>query len=237
MVSDEQFFAWLDGELDPADAARIEAEVAGDPRLSALAAEHRAMQGTLRGAFDRVIDAPVPDHLLAAARTSPQAQVIDFASAKRLRGARAWPSAGQWAAMAATLVIGVLIGMLAPQSREVTPVRVQGGKIYAAAALGNALNTELASARRGDVRIGLTFRDRAGNICRSFNDSNSSGLACRDPNGWQVRGLFGAPEGQATDYRMAAGMDPNLAAMVNSTMAGEPFDAAEERSARDRRWR
>jgi hypothetical protein len=36
---------------------------------------------------------------------------------------------------------------------------------------------------------------------------------------------------------MAAGMDPNLAALVDSTMAGEPFDAAHERQAKDRGWK
>jgi hypothetical protein len=36
---------------------------------------------------------------------------------------------------------------------------------------------------------------------------------------------------------MAAGMDPNLAALVDSSMAGEPFDAAQEKAARDKGWR
>jgi hypothetical protein len=49
--------------------------------------------------------------------------------------------------------------------------------------------------------------------------------------------LFAAPEGQGGVYRMAAGMDPNLAALVDSTMAGEPFDAAQEKAARQHEWR
>jgi hypothetical protein len=36
---------------------------------------------------------------------------------------------------------------------------------------------------------------------------------------------------------MAAGMDPNLAALIDSTIAGEPFDAAQEKSARNKGWR
>jgi hypothetical protein len=36
---------------------------------------------------------------------------------------------------------------------------------------------------------------------------------------------------------MAAGMDPNLAALVDSTMAGEAFDAAAEKAAKQRGWR
>ena len=236
MVNDETFFAWLDGELDGHEAARGEAEVAADPRLSAMAAEHRAMQASLKGAFDEVIAAPMPERLAAAARTPPQAQVIDFAEARKKRD-RAWPSVAQWSAMAATLAIGVLIGNLAPQARQASPVEVQGGKIYAASALNEALSTQLASAPRGDLRIGVTYRDQSGAVCRSFTDPSSSGLACREGKGWRVRGLFAAPEGQGGSYRMAAGMDPNLAALVDSTMAGEPFDAAQEKAARDKGWR
>jgi hypothetical protein len=36
---------------------------------------------------------------------------------------------------------------------------------------------------------------------------------------------------------MAAGMDPNLAALVDSTMTGEPFDAAQEKAALEKDWR
>jgi hypothetical protein len=236
MVSDETFFAWLDGELDPREAARVEAEVAADPRLSAMVVEHRSMQARLKGAFDVVKAAPVPEQLQAAVRTSSQAAVIDLAEARKRRETRSWPAAIQWTAMAATLAVGVLIGTLAPQARETGPVEVQGGKIYAASKLNDALSTELASAPSGDVRIGLTFRDQSGSVCRSFTAPASSGLACRDSKGWQVRGLFASPEGQTSDYRMAAGMDPNLAALVNSTIAGEAFDAAQEREARDRSW-
>ena len=64
MVSDETFFAWLDGELNAAEAARVAAEVAADRRLSAMAEEHRAMQARLKGAFDPVLDAPLPEPLL-----------------------------------------------------------------------------------------------------------------------------------------------------------------------------
>ena len=109
--------------------------------------------------------------------------------------------------------------------------------MYAASAIGQALDNQLASAPRGDVRVGLTFRDQAGSICRSFTATASSGLACRQDGRWQLRGLFAAPERQGSDYRMAAGMDPNLAALVESTMTGEPLDASQERAAKAAGWR
>jgi hypothetical protein len=231
MIEDEKFFAWLDGELAPAEAAEMEAKVAVDPKLQRLAEQHRALGSQLHGAFDPIAAAPVPEHLQAALR--PSAGVIDFAAAKR---ARTMPLLPQWAAMAATLALGIFVGTMVPQ-RGSAPVEVQGGKIYAAAALDRALDAQLASAPTGDVRIGITFRDQAGAICRSFTQPAASGLACRQVGRWQLKGLFAAPEGQGSAYRMAAGMDPNLAALVDSTMAGEPFDAAQEKAAKEKGWK
>ena len=231
MTDDEKFFAWLDGELGAAEAAEIKAKVEADPALARLAEQHRQFGAQLRGAFDPVAKAPVPPSLQAA--LNPSADVIDFAAAKR---ARRMPSVPQWTALAATLAVGLFVGTLVPQ-RGSAPVEIQGGRIYAAAALNQALDTQLASAPVGQVRIGLTFRNHAGEICRSFIAQESSGLACRDGARWVLKGMFAAPEGQGSDYRMAAGMDPKLAALVDSAMVGEPLDAAAEKAAKDKGWR
>ncbi len=237
MREDEKFFAWLDGELSGVEAAEMEAKVASDPDLARLAERHRALGAQLRGTFDPVAAAPVPERILAAVR-KPETVVVDFAAARKARNAQ--PSRlrlPQWTALAATLAAGIVVGSMIP-SRGGAPVEVKGGKVYAAAALGRALDAELASAPSGGaVRVAMTFRDSAGKVCRSFTAAAVSGVACRDNGRWQVRGLFGAPEGQAGEYRMAAGVDPNLAALIDSTMSGEPFDAAAEKAARDRGWR
>ena len=209
----------------------MQSKVATDPALSRLAEEHRALGAKLKGVFDAVAVAPVPERLQAAVR--PQAQIIDFAAAKR---ARSMPVLTQWAAMAATLAIGIFAGTQVPRSSG-SPVAVQDGRLYAAAALNRALDAQLASAPAGDVRIGVTYRDQAGEICRTFTAEAGSGLACRNGGRWQMKGLFAAPEGQSGDYRMAAGMDPNLAALVDSTMAGAPFDATEEQAAKAKGWK
>ena len=231
MNDDEKFFAWLDGELSPSDAAEMEARVAADRELARLAAQHRGLGAQLKSAFNPIAAAPVPQHLQAAVR--PSAEVIDFAKAKR---ARPIPSLPQWAAIAATLLLGVFVGTMVPQ-RGGGPFSVQDGKLYAASTLNQALDTQLASPPAGAVRIGLTFRDHSGEVCRSFTAQAASGLACRHDGRWQLKGLFATPEGQSGDYRMAAGIDPNLAALVDSTMTGEPFDAAEERTSMKRQWR
>jgi hypothetical protein len=236
MVNNETFFAWLDGELSPDETARVEAEVAADPELKRLAEQHRAMQSQVKGAFDTVADAPVPERLLEAIHR-PEPQVIDFGAAKRARDARRRSSVRQWAALAATLAVGIVVGTQVPTPSH-APIQVEDGQIYAAAALNEALDGELAGApTKSTVRIGMTFRDQGGVICRTFTQESASGLACRNGERWQLRGVFGAPEGQGGEYRMAAGMDPNLAAMVDSAMAGEPFDAAQEKAARNKGWR
>ena len=237
-IDETRLFAWLDGELDASEAAAVEAEVAADPRLAKMVEHHRAFEGRVRNAFATVAAEPVPERLAQAAQPS-SAPTIDLDDRRRERdGRRSWSPVPQWAAMAATLALGIGLGTLIDSERDASPVEIRGGKMYAAAALDDELERQLASAGNdGDVRVGLTFRDQARTICRTFSDARSSGLACRDGEDWRLRGLFAAPEGQSGDYRMAAGSDPNLNALVESTIAGEPFDARQEQSAKERGWR
>lgn len=236
-IDDETFFAWLDGELDAAEAADVAAQVAADPRLARMAEQHRAFGTRVRAAFDPVAAAPLPERLRAAAKPRG-GSLVDFGSGRRKPSRRSWSPLPQWAALAASLAVGILVGGTFIGGQEASPIEVRDGKIYAAAQLDDALEQRLASAGAADsVRIGLTFRDQGGAICRSFTGRQSSGLACRDGSDWQLRGLFASPEGQSGDYRMAAGTDPNLAALIDSTIDGEAFDAAQEKSARDGGWR
>ena len=237
-VDETKLFAWLDGELDAAEAAKVEAEVAADPQLARIADHHRALGARLRSTFGTVAEAPVPERLTQAVKPG-RAAIIDFGARRTARGERgSWLPLPQWAAMAAMLALGIGLGTMVAGDRATSPVEIRGARMVAAAALDDALDRQLASAgAAGNVRVGLTFRDQSGTICRSFTDERSSGLACRDGGDWQVRGLFAAPEGQGGDYRMAAGSDPNLAALIDSTIQGEPFDAAQEKAARDRGWR
>ena len=235
-IEDETFFAWLDGELEGKQADAVAAEVASDPRLTRLAEQHRVFETRLRGAFDTVTAAPVPQRLAQSIKPSSD-QIVQFAAPRRASNDDSrwgWPQA---AAIAATLVLGIGLGTTLNSERATAPVVVRGGKMFAAAQLDDALNQQLASAQAGDVRLGITFRDQRGAICRTFTDHRSNGIACRDGGDWQLRGLFAAPEGQNGDYRMAAGTDPNLAALIDSTIAGEPFDTEQEKAAKARGWR
>jgi hypothetical protein len=139
--------------------------------------------------------------------------------------------------LAASLAVGVALGnMLVPGPSS--PVVPEAGRLVASAELEEALHSRLASASVDEgPRIGLTFRDRGGAVCRSFVDRSASGLACHEGGDWRIRGLFQSSEGQSSEYRMAAGGDPKVMALVEETIAGEPFDAAQERAAKDKGWR
>ena len=231
MTDEEKFFAWLDGELAPADAAEFDLRVANDPALAKMAEEHRSLRRDLERAFDPIIGSPIPPRLSAPLRTADN--VINFPTGKRNR---TMSPLSQWGAIAASLAIGLVIGVGVP-SRTTSPVRIDASGLHAAETLNRALDTQLASAPSSDVRIGITFRDHSGSICRTFTEASATGLACRSGNGWNVKGLFAAPEGQEGGYRMASGMDPNLAQMVGTAMSGEPLDAGAEQAAKSRNWR
>lgn len=227
MISDERFFAWLDGELEPAEAAAVDELVAADPELQRRAEEHRALAGRLRAAFSPVADMPVPTGMLPR-----EAEVIDFAS--RRVAARPISRPMQWAAMAATLAIGVVAGTMI-NSGATGPIGQEHGQLVASGDLEQALYTRLASApAEAGARIGLTFRNAKGDLCRSFTVEGTAGLACHQDGDWRIRGLFQAGEGQQSEFRMASGPDPRLAELVDSTMAGEPLDATSEKQALDR---
>ncbi len=228
MTDEHEFYAWLDGELAGAAADRVAARVAADPALVALADQHRALGAGLRGAFAPVIDQSPP-------APSFGAEVIDLQARRDARRPARLP---QWAAIAATLVVGLVAGQLTV-SRSDAPIETRGGTMVASASLDRALDTRLASAGGGDgpLRVGLTFRTNDGTICRSFTDQGASGFACRAGEDWRVEALFGAKRGAGGDYRMAAGDDPRLASLIDERISGEPFDAAAEKAARDRGWR
>src|SRR5687767_5486880 len=108
-IDDEQFFAWLDGELSGEQADRVAAAVADDPELARRADQHRAFETRFRGAFDSVAAAPVPERLAQAIKPS-SARIVQFSAPRRAAndgGGWAWP---QWAAIAATLVLGIGLG-------------------------------------------------------------------------------------------------------------------------------
>lgn len=230
--------AYVDGELAGPERADFERAMANDEALQREVAAQRALRARIAGHFAPVIDEEVPERLRALL-TTPEPNVIDFAAAKAAREEkkRRLPAWGNLGMMAATLVVGLFAGQMIDLSGS--PVSSNNGALVARAGLARALDVQLASAQPSDgaVRIGVTFREPKGALCRSFESRDLAGIACRSEENWQLRQTI-APESEgAADYRQAASSSAAIMQAAQDMMAGEPLDAAAERKARDAGWR
>jgi hypothetical protein len=242
--SDETLMAYADGELDAATRAAVEAAASADPQLAQRIAQHQVLRARLRATFEPVLAEPVPQRLLAAARGAPAAaradNVIAFPARQRPRWS--WP---QWGAMAASLIVGLLLGpLLLRPSAPQAPLATSGGRVLAGGVLARALSQQLASTQPSlaPVAIGVSFRARSGAYCRTFVLRESqplAGLACREGPSWQVVALAqsAAPGAAGGGYRQAgSALPPAVASTLDELIAGEPLDAAAEAAARAHGW-
>jgi len=247
-ISDETLMAYADGELDAATRASIEAAMQGDPDIAKRVARHRALREAMQGAFSGVLEEPVPERLIAAARgqnIAPKGAVVELALAREAARRKTSLRSG-WlpAAMAASLALGVGLGFLAWQGRSGLIQPGSGGGLVAKAALAEALSTELSDDRSPAlVAIAhLSFRAKSGEYCRTFSltgTDDSSGLACREGNDWKIKALAESPRAATNsgNFRTAASADsPAIRAAVEAVIDGEPLDHAGEIAARQAGW-
>lgn len=251
--TDAELAGFLDGTLeDEALIDAIEAAINDDPalanRVEALAAGD-GMAQSVRDAFAPVLDAPVPEHLTQiVAAHAPTAEVIDLAAARAAKPALPLPandtgsSSWRWpqfGAMAASLVLGVMIGgplLTGNGGGESAPAG--GSLVLASADVSTMLDTApsgqavgLASLGTGEVV--LTFRNVDGQLCRQFMLEGAGGtsdaLACADDTGgWQVEayGRRAAPMGE---MKLAGGdAAPAVVAAVDAMIGSDPLTGADE---------
>jgi len=245
-LSDETLMEYADGELGRVERAAVEAAIASDPEVSARVMKLRAQRDALRSAFDDVLDEPVPERLIVAARTAPadrKVVALERLRAKRVKAALtrwSWP---QWTAMAVSLLVGLIVGrtMLAPD--DALLVAAAGGGLVAHGALAAALTEQLSGEPAHDpsIDIGVSYRAKGGEYCRTFSTTRvwrSAGIACRDQDAWGVRALSSERASASGEYRMAGtALPPQVLKEVEASIDGEPLDAAGERAARERHWR
>ena len=249
VIDDDTLQAYVDGELDAAGAARIDAALAHDEVLARRVQQARAFRAQMRAAFDPVLDEPVPARLSALLRPT-LAQAANLAApfgvapgrrgfgATRRRASRRWLVPG--AAVAASLAL-LAVGLWWHTGSG--PVRMHDGRQFAAGALSEALDHALASEPdpRAAVSVGLSFRGADGRICRSFIERAKpamAGLACHDKAGWSLPVLSAAEQPEGGELRQAASdLPPEVQAAIDTRIRGEAFDARQERAARDAGWR
>lgn len=189
----------------------------------------------IAAAYADVLDEPVPDRLKALV-APPAAPVVDFAAEReRRKGPRAFASWAQWGGMAASVLVGVLIGT---QLGGDALVAERNGQLVASAKLSKALDTRLASEAAGSVALQLSFRDRAGRYCRTFSAEQVAGLACREGARWSVVTMARAERGGSSAMRQASSSLPKTVLdSVDASIAGTALDAAGERNAREAGWK
>lgn len=231
-IDEPTLMAFADGELPPEEAARVAAAIAADSTLAARVERMRHVRGALNATYDPVLQEPVPDRLAALLDAPAAAGVVDLAAARaRKRGF----GAPAWTAIAASMVLGVLVGrMAAPEAL----FEGGAGQLTAGAALTRVLNERLAAEGAQDpTRVGLSFRARDGAYCRTFShESGVSGLACREADRWAVRIAVQERASQG-GFRQASAPAPAVLEAVDALIDGEPLTAAEETAARDSGWR
>ncbi len=241
---DETLMAYADGELDEAQRAAISAAVEKDPALARRVERHRATRARVAGAFARVLEQPLPGKLITAARGADagpaqrRAEVLQFPSRTSAPPARRW-GVREWGAMAASVVLGVLVASqwLAPAEPFMSP---RNGALVASGGLATALETQLASTQSDTdaVQIGVSFRSRSGEYCRSFalREAGAAGLACRTGDEWRIS-VTAAAADVSGGMRQASAAAPAVLREIEARIAGEPLDAATEKDALAGGWK
>ena len=249
--TDEDLMAYADGQLDALRRAALDSMLTQDAALRERVAHLRAQRERVAAAFAPVLDEPMPERLTQLL-ASPPAAVVDIAAARAAReprhvtspSARSRPGSwAHWGGMAASLVAGVLLGTQL-QRGEGPPdavLALNAGQAVATGAVAQALNTQLASdaAAQATVAVQLTFIDKTGQVCRTFSTGRMAGLVCRDDGDrWAVQQVATMEQAAAGAMRQAASSLPRAVLdAVDRQIAGDAFDAAAERQARERGWR
>jgi anti-sigma factor RsiW len=242
---DDVLAAYADGELDQSTRIAVESAMTTDPQIARRIEQHRALRKRLRTALDPVLDEPVPAHLIELVRNTSapsavqsKAQVIPLRDGRTPRQTLPW-----WAALAASLILGIIAGRLVSPGGAPGPIATHEGHMMARGLLAQALTQQLASQQRASepVQLGVSFRSKSGEYCRTFSMRAPlvAGLACHAADGWRLEVLSNTAAGQpdAGAYRQAASsMPPALVSAVSNEIAGEPLDASAEAAARSRGW-
>lgn len=138
-MTEDQIIAYVDGELGPIEALRFERAMEADAALAAAVGRHRTLRDRIAGHFAPVAEEPIPARL--AATLDPSSNVVAFPARPRR-----WSDAGgRYAAIAATLVAGLVLGQLLPRG-PAAPIGERGGAIMAQGGLAAALDRDLAAA-------------------------------------------------------------------------------------------
>ncbi|HTN61875.1 MAG TPA: hypothetical protein VL147_10000 [Devosia sp.] len=238
-ISRETLMRFVDGELSPEEASRVEAEIAESPEMRTFVHSQTVLRHDFSSAFAPIMDERIPDRLTRA--------IADTSVSWRWRAAQALSgiaarNAWIWTGVSAagTLALGLVIGVFLNPA-NMGPIAAKGdGSVVAQGVLADALNTQLASDAQpaGTPRVGVSFHAKDGRDCRTFETGGISGIACRGETEWTIAALASVQTQAPGTYHMAGSAMPDVIRSAAAEMIdGVPFDAAAEHNARARGWR
>jgi negative regulator of sigma E activity len=239
--SDEVLMAYVDGELAEHERIRVETALSYDPALERRLHAFRMTRDHLKTAFNKVLYAPVPDHLIRAIERAPVARrspsrptKVSSLSGSRRTASRSLPL--QQMAAAAAIVGVAFFGwnylMTSPQgAREEASFDLASFAPEGAAApqtLAAVLERQSSGVswehRKSPVKIQplLTFSSNDGRYCREFLMSGAvsqvMGLACRSDEGvWSVEALGKVAAITPPDERNASQVAPGQVAAAQGS--------------------
>lgn len=249
-LDEETLLAYVDGQLDPARAAEVEARLAEDPEARETVRIFRESAALLHGRFDAPLHEPIPERLLATLRDTPVNEADGRGDDGRGNGkvvsldARRRPLtfSAPTLAMAASLALVVGFG------GGYLTLGLSGGDPDAAI-LQQVLDGTASGVtiRTADTQLTpmTTFRTGDGRYCREYEkltERASTGIACRDADGrWQpqievAQSLLGRPSGDG-QYAPASGPDIDPLAEAGVALGAElPLTPEQEQALLRKSW-
>ena len=209
----ERLGAYVDGELDDAEARKVEDAIARSPSLRETVRSLRELNGMVRAATSGSMRAPVPERLLDAIDDGFEARAAGRSLPPYIPGARGpWTHAGlALAASVVVLVVGAASGYLSAEFRiDGEIARLERARAADRDAMDQAVHRALEqevsgtevgwenpdSGSHGTVTPVRTYRSAAGKWCREYtlvvirDDGGSEtrrAVACRESEGAWIK--------------------------------------------------
>ena len=224
---------FVDGELSPEEMKRVADQLVQHPQWNAYVQQQEALRQVLRTGFLQ-LERAIPERLVKAALETPVSRQWWLRQSLRLNFTWRW-----LAGVSAALAVGLVLGLVVQPENDFA--MNASGQLLARGDLSHILDTRLAADNpvKTATRVGISFRNRSGQDCRTFSSGANAGLACHRNGGWIVEALVRQEsESARAQYRMAGSEMPDaIRQTVAADMVGEPFDAAAEARARSTGWR
>ncbi|MBN8485597.1 MAG: hypothetical protein J0L50_12570 [Sphingomonadales bacterium] len=230
--TDERLAAWLDGAMNPADAAAFEAEMAGNPALAEQAAAWRANDRQIADALAPLATEPIDPEWLAqmglAESTAVAPAMPPAANDNPAWWQKRWVPVG--GALAAGLALVLLVVGRPPEDPQ------DGGLSLALDSTPALQQAQLDDGRM--IEPVLTARAADGRWCREYRIGDVAGLACREPQGWKVEAeVEAAPATKPDEIQLAGGTDNTGIAAANARLGtADPLGAADEAALIASKW-